>query len=333
MVNAFRRDLLNWYRHHHRRLPWRRTRDPYRILVSEIMLQQTRVATVIPYYRRWMRAFPSLTALARGPQSRVLKLWEGLGYYNRARYLHETAKRLVRSRQWSRAEGRTAVALQQLPGIGQYTAAAVASIAFGEAVPVVDGNVARVVTRVLCWRANARLPATQRRIAQWLHRVMPTDAPGMFNQALMELGALVCTPRQPRCSDCPLQAVCGAAQRGQTHRFPYRGERRPTETVTLTAAVIRRGQRIWVERRPANGALAGMWELPVVPDHAGRELFRVRYTIMNQRVSLRVVTGAKVARGTGRWITRADLDRLPFPAGQRRALERVFAVDRAGDGS
>ncbi|MCS7048229.1 MAG: A/G-specific adenine glycosylase, partial [Verrucomicrobiae bacterium] len=318
---------LNWYRRHHRRLPWRQTSDPYRILVSEIMLQQTRVATVIPYYRRWLRTFPTVQSLARAPRARVLKLWEGLGYYNRARYLHDAARKLARTRLWSRPDGRTAAALQSLPGVGRYTAAAVASIAFGEPVPVVDGNVARVVARVLCLRNNVRLASTQRRIAHWLQRVMPTDAPGTFNQAMMELGALVCPPRQPQCTACPLQPVCGAARRGQPERFPYRGRRQCIKPVTITAAVIRRGNRIWVQRCPAAGSLAGMWELPTVTNGTGREWFREHYTIMNQRITLRIVTGVSVARRNGRWITRADLRRLTFPAGQRRALERVFAVD------
>lgn len=293
------------------------------------MLQQTRVATVIPYYRRWLREFPTVVVLARAPRARVLKLWEGLGYYRRARFLHEAARQLTRNRWWSDPARRTAAALQQLPGVGRYTAAAVASMAFGEPVPVVDGNVARVLTRVLRWRANVRRSATQRRLEDWLRRIIPADQPGAFNQALMELGALVCTPRRPRCAECPLHSVCAARQHEQVERFPNRGPRTRYQPVTLTVAVVRRGSHVWVQRRPTDGALAGMWELPACGDGEGHDWFHVRYTIMNQRVTLRVVRGAALPRKrSGRWITRADLDRLVFPVGHRRALERVFAVDR-----
>src|SRR5882724_692564 len=183
---AFHRDLLRWYRRHHRPLPWRATRDPYRIWVSEIMLQQTRVETVLPYYARWLRAFPTVRALARARADRVLKLWEGLGYYSRARNLHRAAQTVVR--EYGGKLPQTAEGLQQLHGIGRYTAGAVASIAFGERVPLVDGNVARVFARIFAVRANVRAPQTMNKLWQFAEDLVPDRDPGEFNQALMELG-------------------------------------------------------------------------------------------------------------------------------------------------
>src|ERR1035438_6680659 len=198
---VFRRDLLHWYRRHHRQLPWRATRDPYRIWVSEIMLQQTRVETVLPYYARWLRAFPTVHALAQAKDDRVLKLWEGLGYYSRARNLHRAARIVVR--EYDGKLPRTANGLRQLPGIGRYTAGAIASIAFGERVPLVDGNVARVFARIFAITTNVKAPRTMDKLWQLAEQLIPDRDPGDFNQALMELGALVCTPKNPRCDAWP----------------------------------------------------------------------------------------------------------------------------------
>src|SRR5271167_1024821 len=187
---AFHRDLLRWYRHHHRQLPWRATRDPYRIWVSEIMLQQTRVETVRPYYARWLRAFPTIQALARASDDRVLKLWEGLGYYSRARNLHRAAQTIVREHDGK--VSRTVEGLRELPGIGRYTAGAIASIAFDQRTPLVDGNVARVFARIFAIRANVKSPRTLQSLWNLAGDLLPDTNAGEFNQALMELGALVC---------------------------------------------------------------------------------------------------------------------------------------------
>src|SRR5579859_1044270 len=214
---AFHRNLLRWYRRHHRKLPWRATPDPYRIWVSEIMLQQTRVETVRPYYARWLRAFPTVQALARAEEDRVLKLWEGLGYYSRARNLHRAAKLVVgrarppgapkpgTKRTARPAVPTTAAKLLELPGIGRYTAGAIASIAFNERVPLVDGNVARVFARIFAIRANIKSPRTLQSLWDLAGNLLPDTNPGDFNQALMELGALVCTPTNPRCDTCPMR--------------------------------------------------------------------------------------------------------------------------------
>ena len=220
--------LAAWYRSHRRVLPWRQGPAPYRVWVSEIMLQQTQVATVVPYYRRFLRAFPSPRALARADLAKVLKLWEGLGYYSRARHLHRAAQVLVRER--GGRFPRTAAALAELPGIGAYTAAAIASIAFGERVPVVDGNVLRVFSRYWGIADDVRSARTTERIrAQLQAAIRRTDSAADFNQGAMELGALVCRPRQPDCPHCPLAAGCVARRDGLTAVLPRRRPRRPRD--------------------------------------------------------------------------------------------------------
>jgi len=296
---AFRVGLLRWYRRHRRALPWRGTADPYHVWVSEIMLQQTRVETVRAYYERWIRALPTLAALARARLPRVLKLWEGLGYYSRARNLHRAARQLR-----GRVPG-TVAELQQLPGIGRYTAGAIASIAFGQRAPVVDGNVARVFTRVF-----AR-PDRHWELAEIL---LPARNCGDFNQALMELGALVCLPVQPRCEKCPLRGIC---RRGRlpARRFP------PLRQVTETALLIQRDGRVWLRQRPATGLLAGFWELPA--GRSGKLLLTLRHVITNRQITLQVRAGRP--RGSGRWFSRRQLQSVAMPAAHRRALEQILS--------
>src|SRR5258706_9327541 len=295
---AFHVNLRRWYRASKRDLPWRRTSDPYKIWVSEIMLQQTRVEVVRDYYARWLRAFPTIEALARASDARVLKMWEGLGYYARARNLHRAAKIVVgsvhclsapRSATKTRTAGTavptTSAELQTLPGIGRYTACAIASIAFDERVPVVDGNVARVLARVLAIRASVKLPRTQNQLWSLAEQLMPRTKPGDFNQAMMELGALVCTPRNPQCPTCPLRHVCRARQLGLTEQLPNRGKRTRPRRETVNVALVRRGGRVLLRRRDDNGLLAGMWELPTLHRRqfqVDAPLFELRHTITNR---------------------------------------------------
>jgi A/G-specific adenine glycosylase len=308
-VNAFQRDLCHWYRRHKRDLPWRRTRDPYAIWISEIMLQQTRVEAVIPYYERWLKAFPTVQSLATAPLHRVLKLWEGLGYYSRARNLHRASAIVA---------GKGFGDLQQLPGVGPYTAGAIASIAFDQRAPIVDGNVARVFARVFNIRANVKRPATQRQLWSLAETLLPARKCGEFNQALMELGALVCRPVNPRCDACPLRPACSAPG----DALPNRGRRPRRHTEVQDVAWDCRQGRVRVRQRPPTGLLAGLWELP--PTVAGKDcLAVVRHTIMNRRITLRV--WAAQARG-GRWVTRRALAHLPMPAAHRRAVNAIAAL-------
>lgn len=248
--------LLRHFDAHRRAMPWRDTADPYAIWVSEVMLQQTRVDTVRPYYERWLSRFPTVDALADAPLDEVLREWQGLGYYSRARNLHRAA-RLVRERHGGAVPGDPA-ALRELPGVGDYTAGAVASMAFGVVVPAVDGNVRRVLARVYDL-ADPR-PAELRELAGAL---VPLDRPGDFNQALMELGATICTPRSPDCRVCPIAEWCVARARGVQEERPAPKRRRPVPEVVIPTAVVARADgALLLVRRPETGLLAGLWEFP-----------------------------------------------------------------------
>ena len=258
--------LLAWWDAGHADLPWRRTHDPYAVWVAEIMLQQTQIAAVIPYYERWMTRFPSIEVLAVAPLDNVLKLWEGLGYYSRARNLHAAAGVVVE--QHGGQLPRTVSELTKLPGIGRYTAGAIASIAFDTPAPVLDGNVVRVLSRVFDLDEDVTRPATRRRLWQLAEEVLPTARPGDFNQSLMELGQQICLPQNPRCLICPLATVCLARQRGTQPERPVRPPRRRTPHFDVVAAVIWRDGapsatgRFLIARRPLDGLLGGLWEFP-----------------------------------------------------------------------
>lgn len=288
-ARAIRRALLDWFRRQARDLPWRRTQDPYRVWLSEIMLQQTRVATVVPYYRRFVRAFPSVRALAAAPLQRVLKLWEGLGYYARARSLHAAAQRIVRehggrlpasARQWS-----------ELPGIGRYTAAAVASIAQGEPVAALDGNGRRVLARLAALETTTDGPRATELLWNLAQELLDRNSPGDFNQALMELGATVCRPKGPDCARCPLAAGCRARAAGRQHELPVRPRRPAPKRVEAASAAIFRGRRCLFVRRPPRGLLGGLWELPggVVPRGRAARRALVRHVRELLGVEVRVV--------------------------------------------
>lgn len=253
--------LLDWYEREAADLPWRRSRDPYAIWLAEIMLQQTQVATVIPYYRRFLQHFPDIASLAAADLDEVLKLWEGLGYYSRARNLQRAARQVMQERDGVLPQ--SAAELQKLPGIGRYTAGAIASIAFGEAAPVLDGNVMRVFARLSDLDEDITRSATQRQLwalaRDWLH----VERPGAWNQALMELGRRVCRPRQPDCPRCPLQASCLARARGSQAERPRRPPRPERPHHDLVVALLRNARgEVLIQRRPAEGLLGGLWTFP-----------------------------------------------------------------------
>ncbi|HEX7049345.1 MAG TPA: A/G-specific adenine glycosylase [Longimicrobiales bacterium] len=255
-IAAVRERLLAFYDARRRDLPWRADTDPYRVWVSEVMLQQTRVDAAIPYYERWMQRFPTLTALADADIDEVLRHWQGLGYYARARNLHRAA-RVLRERHHGRIPA-DPDALRRLPGIGDYTAGAIASIAFGIPAAAVDGNVRRVLCRL--YDLPDPTPAELRRRAAAL---VPDERPGDFNQALMELGATLCTPRTPRCDDCPVATWCRARARGTTHQRPATGPARTVPEHDVGTAVVRTpAGRLLLRRRPEEGMLGGLWEFP-----------------------------------------------------------------------
>ncbi len=254
--------LLRWFHRNKRDLPWRKTKDPYRIWVSEVMLQQTQVETVIPYYHRWLSAFPTIKALAGASLSEVLKLWEGLGYYARARNLHRAAKMIVKNH--GRKFPDSAEALRRLPGIGRYTAGAIASIAFNEPEPILDGNVKRVLSRLGAMREPIDSSEGERKLWQWartLVEVEPSKA-GDFNQSLMELGALICLAERPKCSICPVWRFCEAHRLKKEEDFPVKSRREKVERLRTVAAVVRRRGRLLLEKQPLHGRWGGLWTFP-----------------------------------------------------------------------
>ncbi len=262
--------LVHWYRQCQRRLPWRQTNDPYRIWVSEIMLQQTRVDVVIPYYERFLARFPTVADLAASDEDDVLSLWSGLGYYRRARSLLAGA-RYVAEMHAGEFPTRWEDALS-IPGVGPYTAAAILSIAFGHRAPVVDGNVERVVTRLLRLRGNPRTAALRRRISEFALEAMAESTPGDFNQAVMELGATICTPHSPDCSHCAVSTWCAAAAHGDAARYPELPAKRKTEKLHLQVAVVQRGDLFLLERVSSGSFLRGLWMFPFHAAAAATEL-------------------------------------------------------------
>lgn len=260
MSIPFVRNLLHWYHRNARQLPWRGNPDPYAVWVSEIMLQQTRVDTVIPYFERWLERFPTLHSLAAAEQQAVLHHWEGLGYYSRARNLHRAAKIVVE--QHAGKLPADVNALQKLPGIGCYTAGAIASICFGLDAPALDGNIRRVMARLFNVTELARSTEGEHRLWALLSEYLPPGEAADYNQALMELGALLCTPRAPRCDECPVSDACLALGLGVQEQRPVKKPKQPVPHYTVTAAVIRRNGHILIAQRRNEGLLGGMWEFP-----------------------------------------------------------------------
>ncbi|SFI58832.1 A/G-specific adenine glycosylase [Thermoflavimicrobium dichotomicum] len=259
-VQIIQQSLLSWYQNDHRDLPWRKNTDPYSIWVSEIMLQQTRVDTVIPYYERFMKQFPTIFDLAQATDEQVVKAWEGLGYYSRARNLHAAAKEVV-----GKYGGRVPddlITISSLKGVGPYTAGAILSIAYNKKVPAVDGNVMRVFSRLFALTDDIASISTRKKMEKIAEHLIPDDAPGDFNQALMELGAMICTPTSPQCLFCPVQSVCNAYHQGIQEELPRKKKAKPPQEVPVVVAWITCDEYCVVEKRENHGLLRGMWSLP-----------------------------------------------------------------------
>jgi len=342
--------LLAWYAANARDLPWRRTRDPYAIWISEIMLQQTQIPTAIPYYERFLKRLPTVHRLARARLDTVLKLWEGLGYYTRARNLHRAAQEIV-----SRFEGQMPESkgdLLALPGVGRYTAGAIASIAFDQREPLVDGNVERVLCRLFRIRGNPKAAGIRKRIWSLAEELLPEEQVGHFNQALMELGSEVCAPRGPRCDDCPLRKLCEAKQHNEQDRLPARPAGRPVPSHTVVVAVIWRNGRILIDKRKPEGLLGGLWEFPGGKVHPGESLEAALRREIREELDIEIEPGRRIATvdhaythfrvrihafecsyvaGEPRpiacdalkWVRPADLNRYAFPAANKKIIQRL----------
>lgn len=267
-----KQELLAWFDVHRRDLPWRRDRTPYRVWVAEIMLQQTRVETVIPYYERWMRHFPDVQTLACASEQEVLKEWEGLGYYSRARALHRAAKQI--EAEFHGELPRDTALLKALPGIGPYSAGAISSIAWGKASPALDGNIRRILTRCYDIAEPIHTLRTEKLLWQLAAQVLDQDRPGDFNEALMDLGSSVCLPAAPHCELCPIREDCLACARGTQNRRPVQTPALPIPHYEVTAAVIQdqQSRKFLLARRPANGLLGNLWEYPGGKQEPGETL-------------------------------------------------------------
>ena len=351
-IESIQASLLNWYHREKRDLPWRDTKDPYCILVSEFMLQQTQVKTVIPYYRRWIKSYPSACNLARAREASVLKHWEGLGYYSRARNLHRSAKMIVK--EFGDQVPDTMEEILKLPGVGRYTAGAVLSIAFNQDVPVLDGNVKRVLSRLFCLKENGANPASENRLWQLAENLIPSGGAGDFNQALMELGATVCLPQKPLCLLCPLNAVCQANRKSQQEQFPPAKNKTLTKKIEVSAAVLQRNGKIYIQQRPQKGLMGGLWEFPggklekdespedclerEIKEELGvqvtikQKILTIKHSYTQFRVTLHVFTcGLKSGRINAtscdqwKWVSLKKINQYPFPAANVKILKYLMA--------
>ncbi len=337
-VQNVRRNLIRWYSQHRRDLPWRgEGQTPYHVLVSEFMLQQTQVATVIPYFQQWIEQLPTLKDAAAAEESTVLRLWQGLGYYSRAKRLHATLKQIVHEHK--AVVPRDVETLLTLPGIGRYTAGAIASIAYDEPAPIVDGNVVRVLVRLLGIRENVSAPATVRRLWAAAERLVDPQQPSEFNSGLMELGAMICTPRSPKCLLCPINTTCRARLGGFEEAVPVIKKSKP---VPVERRVI---WRVWdkedrrlVEQRPPSGRWASLWQFPTrasddspVPVSSWEPAGIIRHKLTHRAYvfEVRDAVTSEPAPMPMMWAAAAELDALPMSKPQlaARRLPRAAAAE------
>lgn len=343
--------LLTWWDSQKADLPWRRTNDPYAIWIAEVMLQQTQIITVIPYYERWLTRFPTVHDLAAAPLGEVLKCWEGLGYYSRARNLHAAAKTIATT--YYGHIPRTTDRLLELAGIGEYTAGAIASIAFRQRVPVVDGNVTRVLTRLADIPDDVTKGSTKRLLWHLAGSLVPKDRPGDYNQALMELGQTICLPANPNCHNCPVTKYCLARQRGTQLERPVRPPRRNIPHYDVVAGVIWRDDgRFLIAQRPLTGLLGGLWEFPggkqepeeTLPDTLRREIQEelaidiivgepittVQHAYTHFRITLHAFhavyhagTVQHIGVADHAWVQFSDLDHYAFAVTDRKIIRAL----------
>jgi len=354
--------LLAWWDAGHADLPWRQTRDPYAVWVAEVMLQQTQIATVIPYYERWMARFPTVQALAEASLDEALKLWQGLGYYGRARNLHAAAQTVMN--EYNGRLPATAAELMKLKGIGRYTANAIASIAYNEAVPALDGNVIRVLSRLTDFAGDVTTTPAKNQLWQMAAELVPAERPGDYNQALMELGQTFCLPAKTDCAACPLTAVCLARQRGTQMERPVRPPRRQTPHYDVAAGIIwqdgaapQDGGKFLIAQRPLNGLLGGLWEFPggkqepgeTLPQalereiqeelamtiRAGHFLTSIKHAYTHFRITLHAFHAAWLAGepqhigvADHAWVTLAELDNYAFAVTDQQIIAALRTQGR-----
>jgi len=321
---AFQRALLGWYREHGRDLPWRRTRDPYPVLVSEFMLQQTQVGTVLPYYKNWRRRFPNFTALARASEAEVLHAWQGLGYYARARNLHSTAKQVV-----DRHGGRFPTSIEQmqlLPGVGKYTAHAVASFAFDQSVPIVEANTSRVLSRLFNLRIPIDSAPGQNSLWRYAASLVPRKSSAAYSSALLDLGALVCLPREPKCGICPVKKFCRAKS---PQSLPIKRPRPETKQLIERHAFVASRDKLLLAQ--SANRWRGMWILPPLNLASKRNgaIYQATFPFTNHRVTLQIFRRRerKIDNHRKCWFPFRKLNSIPIPSPHRRAIDALLGLN------
>ena len=322
--------LLQWYGEHARDLPWRREPTPYRVWVSEIMLQQTRVAAVLGYFAKFMDAFPTVQDLAAAPEDQLMKLWQGLGYYSRARNLQKAARQIVDT--FGGVFPTDYGDIRSLAGVGDYTAAAIASISFGQPVPAVDGNLLRVAARVMGDDTDITTTQGKRHFTAALQEIIPLDFPGQFNQAMMDLGAMVCLPNgAPLCQQCPAEAFCQARKQGRTKDLPVRPAKKPRRVEERVVFLLFRGGKVALRRRPGKGLLAGLWEYPneLAPAEGAMADWGLTGEVTHGGTGVHIFTHVEWRMTAQCW----QVNQAQLPAGwvwaDRDALRRQYAIPSA----
>ncbi len=331
MASKLASRLIDWYLKNKRDLPWRRTRDPYRIWLSEIMLQQTRVAAVIPYYERFLARFPDFPSLANAPESELLALWAGLGYYSRARNLQKAARQMLAMGGFPNDYE----SIRALPGVGDYTAAAVGSIAFGLPVAVLDGNVIRVMSRVNCESGDTGNAQVRERLRESVQNQIDRKRPAEYNQGLMELGATICLPQNPKCLICPINDICCARGRGIENSLPIKIKKQVgIEEKKRVLLIVRQGKLLLWRREETSKRLAGFWEVPEIPDlpgaEPGEQIGRFRHAIVNHRYEVFVHKGKLKGNVPDlyEWFSWDQLSELPLSTITRKSLKLMEPAAR-----
>lgn len=344
------KNLLTWFKNNQRNLPWRKAYHPYQVWISEIMLQQTQVKTVLPYFERWMKTLPTIQSVAEAKEDEILKLWEGLGYYSRARNLQKAAKQIIKNHEGKFPSNYDDILA--LPGVGRYTAGAISSIAFNQNDTLVDGNVIRVFSRLFDYSKNTRLPEAEKWMWKTAEKLLPKGEARNFNQGLMELGALICTPKNPDCESCPLKKECQAYAKKTVSQRPVKGPKKQLKSIEVAVAVIWKKGKIFIQKRPSKGLMGGLWEFPggkiergetsssalerEVKEETGLTLKNIRLlkTVKHAYTSFKVrlhcfqadFQEGRVKRSFAtqhKWVKPEELNDYPFPAANVRLIKMV----------
>lgn len=356
-IELVRKELLKWFEESQRALPWRKKYEPYQVWISEIMLQQTQVKTVLPYFDRWMRELPTIQSVAEAKEDKILKLWEGLGYYSRARNIQKAAKQIMEKHNGEFPSSYEDILA--LPGVGKYTAGAISSIAFNQDRSVVDGNVIRVLSRFFFYAKNSRTPEAEKQMWQWAKEILPKGKARYFNQAMMEFGALQCTSSATDCSPCPLRARCKAYEKDMVDQIPDRGPKKESKNIKVAIAVIKKGDKVFIQKRPAGGLMAGLWEFPGGKVEKGESAIKALHREVVEEVGISIKNVKRIRKikhaytsfkvdlycfeaehekgkvqlksaSDGKWVKVSELRNYPFPAANVQLIADILTYQFSG---